>query len=140
MLKEQLKIVKTHSNLGDLETKGLYEVNLPFTNSYGTMLKGVVIEDIMPLHYVHFVKDPRDLLPDKSTRSDTGELVKWNVGNLEEKTINYNYKLLELYKLQEIKIEVDTFDKMGADAINNGNILEALKRYNEIKNFLLNYI
>ena len=140
MLNKQLKIVKTHSNLGDLEMKGLYDVNLPFTNSYGSMLKGVVIEDIMPLHYVHFVKDPRDMLPDKSARSDTGDLVKWNVGNMEEKTINYNYKLLELYRLQEIKIEVDTFDKMGLEAITAGNILGALKRYNEIKNFLLNYI
>ena len=140
MLNEQLKIVKTHSNLGDIETKGLYEVHLPFTNSFGSLLKGVVIEDIIPLHYVHFVKDPRDMLPDKLKKSDTGELVKWNVGNMEEKTINYNYKLLELYKLQEIKIEVDILDKMGVEAINSGNILGAIMRYNELKNFLLNYI
>jgi len=140
MLKDQLKIVKAHSNLGDLESKGLYEVNLPFTNSFGFMLKGVVIEDIMPLHYVHFVKEPRDVLPDKSKSSEMGELVKWNVGNMEEKTINYNYKLLELYKLQEIKIEVDILDKMGVEAINSGNIVGAIMRYNELKNYLQNYI
>jgi len=140
MLNKQLKIVKTHSNLGDLEMKGLYDVKLPFTNSFGSTLSGVVVEDIIPLHYVHFVKEPHDFLPEKSKSSEMGDLVKWNIGNMEEKTINYNYKLLELYRLQEIKIEVGIFEKLGVEAIDNGHILEALKNFNEIKNFLLNYI
>jgi len=37
-----------------LELEGLYEANLPFTNSYEGQLEGVIVEDIIPLYYLNF--------------------------------------------------------------------------------------
>ena len=35
--------------------EGFYDAELPFTNSYGAQLDGVVIEDIIPLYYLHMI-------------------------------------------------------------------------------------
>ena len=65
ILNGQLKIIKTHSKLSMLELEGLYEAKLPFTNSYGGQIEGVIVEDIIPLYYLHFIKEPTHILPAK---------------------------------------------------------------------------
>ena len=47
ILKSQVSIIKTHANLSILKLEGLYEANLPFTNSFGEIINGVIVEDIM---------------------------------------------------------------------------------------------
>ncbi|MHA1763246.1 MAG: hypothetical protein ACTSYC_05730, partial [Promethearchaeota archaeon] len=42
MLKDQLKIIKTHSGLKLLGIEGFYEAELPFTNNFGADIEGVV--------------------------------------------------------------------------------------------------
>lgn len=140
MLDNNLKIIKTHSNLKPSEQKGFYDALFPFSNSFGKDLSGVVVEDVIPLYYLHFVKEPSEFVPVKTADSRLGDLVKWNIGTLEQKSLDYHYKLLELYRLEEIKVDVENLDKDGNDAINNGNIVEAIQKYNEIKEVLLNYI
>ena len=130
ILQNQLKIIKTHSNLKNLKLEGLYEANLPFTNSYGTNLEGVVVEDIIPLYYVHYIKEPEKVLPDKRDKSEIGEIIKWNIGTMDSKTLNYNYKLLELYKFEELKIIINELDNKGFSDIENKDIIECIDNYN----------
>lgn len=137
---KELKIIKTHSNLSKLELEGLYDAKLSFTNSFGVPLEGVVIEDIIPLYYVHFVKEPKVVEPNQLTSSEMGELVKWNVGAMEQSTLNYHYKLLELFRLEEIKIDVNDLDQKALEAVNKGNIIVALENYKKIKDALIKFI
>jgi len=137
---KNLKIVKTHSNLSRLELEGLYDAKLPFTNSFGVSLEGVVIEDIIPLYYVHFVKEPEENTPNQLISSEMGELVKWNIGTMEQSTLNYHYKLLELYRLEEIKIDVNDLDQKGLEAVNKGNIIVALENYKKIRETIIKFI
>ena len=138
LIEGKIKIVKNHSNLSAQDLEGLFDVKLPFTNSFGTPLEGVIIEDILPLYYVHFIKEPHDLLPDKSTSSEMGDLIKWNVGTLDEKTLNYHYKLIELSRMEEIKINVNNLNKEGLNALNSGDTHEAIEKYKEIRTILVN--
>ena len=138
VLKGQLKIIKTHSNLNKLELDGLYEARLPFSNSYGSVLDGVIVEDIIPLYYLHFIKEPTHLLPAKAS-SEYGELVKWNVGSMEAETLNYQYRLLELYRLEELKINIIDLSNNGINALFSGDLTEALTIYDNIINQLEDY-
>ena len=140
LLKDQLKIIKTHSNINNLEVEGLYEARLPFSNSYGLVLDGVIVEDIIPLYYLHFIKEPTNILPAKITSSKHGELIKWNVGSMEAETLNYHYKLLELYKFEELKIAVNNLDNEGFGALTENNLIEALSKYREVISLLTDYI
>ena len=63
VLEDELKIVKTHSSLNKLHIEGFYDADLPFKNSYGKTISGLIIEDIIPLYYLHIIKKPTDLLP-----------------------------------------------------------------------------
>ena len=139
ILKSQLSIIKTHANLNTLKLEGLYEANLPFTNSFGEIINGVIVEDIIPLYYLHFIKEPLKLLPAEISSSKLGDLIKWNIGTMEPKTINYQYRLLELYRLEEIKISIDILSKSGITSLNKGDLTEALEIYEKIINQLDEY-
>ncbi|MFX1340602.1 MAG: hypothetical protein ACFFDK_18475, partial [Promethearchaeota archaeon] len=125
ILKGRLSIIKTHANLKILKLEGLYEASLPFTNSFGEIINGVIVEDIIPLYYLHFIKEPLKLLPAETSSSKLGDLIKWNIGTMEPKTINYQYRLLELYRLEEIKININILSKNGIDTLNKGDLTEA---------------
>ena len=139
ILKNQLKIIKTHSNLSMLEFEGLYEVRLPFTNSFGDVIEGVIVEDIIPLCYFYFIKEPINILPTKTSRSKLGELVKWNIGSMESETFNYQYGLLEPHLIEEIKINISNLSKDGIDYLNKGDLSKALTLYEKIINQLEEY-
>jgi len=139
ILEGQVKIIKTHSNLSAAELEGLYDAKMPLTNSYGSALDGVVVEDIIPLYYLHFVKEPSNVFPTETSSSKMGELVKWNIGALQTGTMNYHYRLLELYRLEEIKINISDLSGKGKEQVNIGNLTEAIKIYDEIINQLEEY-
>ena len=141
LLKDQLKIIKTHTNLKHSETslEGMYDVNFPFSNSYERALNGVVIEDIIPLYYVHDIKQPTWIVPQEN-KTDYGNLVKWNMGELEPTTINYYYKLLEIYKYEELKASIYHLDKEAFEALKNDKIDKSNEKYNEILKTLGRYI
>ena len=139
MLKGLLKIIKTHANLNTLKLEGLYEASLPFTNSFGDIINGVIVEDIIPLYYLHFIKEPSKLFPTEISSSKLGDLIKWNIGTMEPKTINYQYRLLELYCLEEIKINIHTLSKTGVESLNKGDLTEALGIYEKIIDQLEEY-
>ncbi|MFX1441773.1 MAG: hypothetical protein ACFFHV_00025 [Promethearchaeota archaeon] len=139
ILKGRLSIIKTHASLKILKLEGLYEASLPFTNSFGEIINGVIVEDIIPLYYLHFIKEPLKLLPAETSSSKLGDLIKWNIGTMEPKTINYQYRLLELYRLEEIKINIDILSKSGIESLNKGDLTEALEVYEKIINQLEEY-
>ncbi|MHA1732311.1 MAG: hypothetical protein ACTSU5_10220, partial [Promethearchaeota archaeon] len=92
---EELKIVKTHANLSPLEVSGLYEALLKFRNKLSA-LPLVVIEDIIPLYYLHEVLAPRGT-PDSTSEGGPGTFVKWNIRDVPENYDElYEYLLLEL--------------------------------------------
>ncbi len=138
LLEDQLKIVKTHSNIHARDLEGLFEAKMPFTNTY-EIIKGVIIEDIIPLYYIHFIEEPK-LLPHDTTSADQGELVKWNVGEMKTGTRNYHYKLLELYKFEELKILINQLSKEGINALKKIELQESMKKFLEIKSHLDQFI
>ncbi len=140
ILKGQLKIIKTHSNLNKGKYEGLYEAKLPFKNLFGLAIDGVVIEDIIPLYYVHFVEQPIDLLPKITTDLEMGDLFQWNIGSMKEETIAYHYKLLEIYRFEEIKINIRELNTKGLEDLEKGDFLGALEKYKEIRNLLISNV
>ncbi len=140
ILRGQLKIIKTHSNLNKGQYEGLYEAKLPFKNLFGLAIDGVVIEDIIPLYYVHFVEQPVDILPTITAELEMGDLLKWNIGSMKEETIVYHYKLLEIYRFEEIKINIHELNTKGLEDLEKGDFLGALEKYKEIRNLLISNI
>ncbi|MHA1525590.1 MAG: hypothetical protein ACTSQD_01045 [Promethearchaeota archaeon] len=140
ILKGQLKIIKTHSNLNKGQYEGLYEAKLPFKNLFGLAIDGVVIEDIIPLYYVHFVEQPTNLLPKITAELEMGDLFKWNIGAMKEETIAYHYKLLEIYRFEEIKINIRELNTKGLEDLEKGDFLGALEKYKEIRNLLISNV
>jgi hypothetical protein len=141
LLEDELKIFKTHSNIKQSKPKveGLYYAKLPFTNPSKKALNGLVIEDIIPLYYIHNVREPTTYLPQENKVSQ-GSLVKWNIGTLEPKTIKYHYKLLELYKFEELKALIYKLDNEGFEALKKDESESALLKYNEIVDVLDDFI
>jgi len=140
ILRGQLKIIKTHSNLNKGQYEGLYEAKLPFKNLFGLAIEGVVIEDIIPLYYVHFVEQPVDRLPTITAELEMGDLFKWNIGAMKEETIAYHYKLLEIYRFEEIKINIRELNTKGLEDLEKGDFLGALEKYKEIRNLLISNV
>ncbi len=141
MLKDQLKIIKTHSNLEILDQEGFYEARLPFTNGFGRILEGVVLEDIIPLYYVHFIKDPIDTFPDETIIAEVGDLIKWNVGRtMKDEIRNFNYRLIELYRFEELKIEFDLLNKEALEALQRDDFKESYKKFVQIRNTIQDFI
>ena len=140
ILKGQLKIIKTHSNLNKGQYEGLYEAKLPFNNLFGLAIDGVVIEDIIPLYYVHFVEQPTDRLPTITADLEMGNLFKWNIGSMKEESIAYHYKLLEIYRFEEIKININELNKKGFKDLEKGDFLGALEKFKEIRNLLISKV
>ena len=136
----QLKVIKTHVNLTKLEQVGLYDVKIPITNSFNKVLNGVIIEDIIPLIYLHFVIAPTELTPNKTTNMEIGELFKWNIENLDIGMLNYHYKLLESNKFENTKITVSDLIKEAQEFVKAGKINQALEKYKEIKSQLISSI
>jgi len=139
ILKDQLKIIKTHSNLGRALIKGVYEADIPFTNTYDTYLDGVIIEDIIPLYYIHFIQVPQNILP-ATVISNNGEMIKWNIGKMNPGTRHYVYKLLELYKYEELKIAVNELNKEGLYALYKHDFVGTADKYDEIIELIEKYL
>ena len=139
VLDGELKIVKTHSSLDKLKMEGFYDAKLPFKNTYGKDLEGVIIEDIVPLYYMHIIKEPNNILPAEVKQSKMGELVKWDIGKLGETTLNHHYRLLELYRYEEIKIAVDALNKDFVKLLERGELTKAVDTYHEIGKQLEEY-
>ncbi|MHA1148609.1 MAG: hypothetical protein ACTSR8_10235 [Promethearchaeota archaeon] len=141
LLEDQLKIIKTHSHIEDADPNivGFYNARLPFKNTYNSPLSGLIIEDIIPLYYLHNIKEPTSYIPDEM-KAQTGNLVKWNIGELAPTTVNYHYKLLELFLFEELKINVEKLDKEGYQALLENNFSESLGKYSEILKILEDFI
>ncbi len=134
--KNNVKIIKNHSNLLALDVEGLYDARIPFTNPYDETITGLIVEDVLPLYDIHMIKAPTLLLPAEISDSDTGHIVKWNVGEMEASTIDYHYRLLEIYKSEEIKILINSLNKEAIKAIKRDDVSTALQKYEEIKNLI----
>jgi hypothetical protein len=141
LLEDQVKIFKTHSKIKESKPKveGLYDAKMPFNNSYDKALNGLVIEDIIPLYYFHTIREPTVYLPQEN-ETNQGSLVKWNIGILEPTKIKYHYKLLELYKLEELKALIYELDKESFNALKKDKIIESLEKYKEILKILKDFI
>ncbi|MBD3196885.1 MAG: hypothetical protein GF317_17655 [Candidatus Lokiarchaeota archaeon] len=139
VLEDELRVIKTHSNISFLDKEGLYDAKMPFSNNFGTSIDGVVVEDIIPLYYIHYIKEPANVLPDKINDSELGNLIKWNIGKMENETKNYYYRLIELYRFEELKININKIEKEAEGALSKGNIRDSIKNYHEIIDILKNY-
>jgi len=140
LLGDKLKILKTHFNVTKSEIEGFFDIKLPFTNSYRSKIKGVLIEDIIPLYYISLIKEPHDFIPYREQKTDMGELIKWNIGTMDSFTMNYHYKLIDLFKFEQLKVIVNDLCRNGAQALNDRDISLSIKKYKEITSHLREYI
>ncbi|MBY8982586.1 MAG: hypothetical protein KGD57_06540 [Candidatus Lokiarchaeota archaeon] len=140
VLENQINIIKTHSNIKRQDTEGLYDVKLLFSNKYAKHLKGVVIEDIIPNYYLNTIIEPRNIKPSEIVGSNLGNLVKWNITSMDNEKINHHYKLLELYKYEELKRQINKLNKEGLEYLENTKISDAIKIFQDLKQQLVNYI
>jgi len=140
LLEDQLNIIKYHSNLNKLQQEGLYVAKLPFTNSFDIKLDGVIIEDIIPNYYLHFIQEPKNLLPIKITGFEFGELFRWDIGIMSDETLNFTYKLIDKHQFDDTKSEINNLNNDGLESLNKGDILDALDKYKQIRNEIVNKI
>lgn len=140
ILQGNVKIIKTHSNLRRLNLEGVYDALLPFTNSFGDIIKGLIMEDIIPLYYLHFIVSPENRIPSKVAEANNGNLIKWDIGNLEQETLSHHYKLLELYKYEEIKMEIQQVNKEAVEFLQQGNRARSRERFAYIQQLLSQYL
>jgi len=129
----QVKIIKTHFQIeeSDPQKKGFYKAIIPFNNIYDTPINGLIIEDIVPLHYLHIIKEPLEYHP-KENKTHLGNIIKWNIGKFEPSLLRHYYIFLELFLFEELKNNVSELDEEGFQAIMSGDFSEAKKVYNNI--------
>ncbi|TFG05828.1 MAG: hypothetical protein EU539_08885 [Promethearchaeota archaeon] len=132
---DELNILKTHQNLKEVNIQGLYEAMLSFKNIHGNKLSGLIFEDIIPPHYIHFIKEPKGLEPIK-TKIKMGESFRWDIGTMEEDKVIFHYKLLEKPQFKKHKSQIDDLSKHGFESLKKGNFIEALDSYKQIKDII----
>ncbi len=113
-LKDQLTIIKTHSNIKEGKEKGknkkldessVFDAFLKFVNSFDTLLNDVVMEDIIPIFYAYEVEE-RKTKDFPSIKESSETFVKWRLDEMPPDQYSVaEYKLIELNKLEELKIE-----------------------------------
>jgi hypothetical protein len=140
LIEDQLKIVKYHSNITDSQNKGLFIAEMSFTNSIGAKLDVVIVEDIIPSSFLHFIEEPKNLIPIKITGFEFGEIFRWDIGIMSDERIQFTYKLIDKNQFEEIKSEINNLNKEGLDYLNKGNILDALDKYKQIRNEIISKI
>jgi len=139
-LANQLKIIKTHSNLSPLKLAGLYESKLTFKNEFQQLVKGLVFEDIIPQMYIFEVKRPDDEVPIQGEHS-AGISVKWNVQKFDANAkALHQYQLLEMFRFEEMKMKIFNLDKEGFSAVNACDAETSYKKYNDIVKLLNSYV
>ncbi len=140
IIEDQLKIVKYHSNIKDSQNKGLFITKIPFTNSFGAKLDVVMVEDIIPASFLHFIEEPTNLIPIKITGFEFGEIFRWDIGIMSDETIKFTYKLIDKNQFEDIKSEITNLNKQGLDSLNKGKFLDALDKYKQIRNEIISKI
>ncbi len=136
MHKDRLKIIKYHSKLKPTEIEDMYEVNLPFINTYSAPLRNTVIEDIMPLYYIHSIIVPKNIFPTKITSSNQGTVLKWDLATIDKGWHPYIYKLFEMFRYLQLKVRFEMTTKRGIEALTEGKIEESFKVYQDIAEIL----
>ena len=138
-MEQQLKIIKTHSDLHQLPKEGLYDAKLQFSNNFHTEIKGAVIEDIIPLNYVFEIKEPENE-PHNDNAEAVGTMIKWNIHDFfQESAITHYYQLLELYRLETLKMAVHKRHQEAFDDLQKGSIKLAVEKYRQTVKDLEDY-
>ena len=141
MREDKLKIIKTHANIEETIPKmqGFHEATINFINPGPAQIKGMIIEDIIPLYYIHSTIEPKTLLP-LVKPSNMGDLVEWNIGTMDVDSINNRYKLIELFKFEELKVLVNEIDEKAYNSLINNKINDSIEKYNEILALINNFL
>ena len=139
-LEDQLKIIKTHTNVHQLHLEGLYDAQLKFANQFKSVLKGVVIEDIVPQFYVFEVKQPDSISPNSQLEQSAGSLVKWNITQLEQDhSMLHRYQLLEIFRFEDLKISINQISEAAFDELEKGKLGASLQKYTDLMKLLDEY-
>ncbi len=139
-VQDQLKVIKTHSNLEFLNVEGLFDAKLKFVNHFGDNIKGIIIEDIIPLYYLYNIKYPDNQKPKGIDKSNNGALVKWNIKEFDKEQVAiHQYRLMEIYKFEELKIETRTLSKHAITFVRNRKYQNSIEQFDKILNKLKTY-
>lgn len=137
---KELKIIKTHQNIQELNVAGLYDARMKFSNNFQRAMQGVVIEDIIPTIYLYNVKEPDMKEIAGKLEQTEGSLVKWNLKSIPDGfSATHWYKLLELYLFEELKMSIKKLSETGFDFLQKGDINHGFEKYHELMNLLEQY-
>ncbi len=132
-VQDQLKVIKTHSNLEFLNVEGLYDAKLKFINRFGESVKGIVIEDIIPLYYLYNIKYPDNQKPKDIEKSNNGALIKWNIKEFDKEQVAiHQYRLMEIYKFEDLKIITKKDSKRAIQLVKQSKLQESNDVYSTI--------
>ncbi len=124
-LKNSLKVIKTHSSLhqeksskNTKEQEGVFDTLLKFKNSYEHQLSDIVMEDVIPIFYTYEVEEQKtEDFP--SVKESSENFVKWKLDEMPiEQSSLHEYRLIELRKIEELKIEAHNLLKQDPKKVN----------------------
>lgn len=143
-LKNSLKVIKTHSSLNNKKNvgeknqqdDGVFDALLKFKNSYENQLSDIVLEDVIPIFYTYEVEEQKsEEFP--SVKESSESFVKWKLDDMPiEQTSLHEYHLIELQKIEELKIEAHNVLKQDPEKIPKYKRKNLLKRQERARNFL----
>ncbi|WP_371805511.1 hypothetical protein [Candidatus Lokiarchaeum ossiferum] len=143
-LKNSLKVIKTHSSLNNekivgekkKQDEGIFDALLKFKNSYENQLSDIVLEDVIPIFYTYEVEEQKSGdFP--SVKESSESFVKWKLDEMPiEQTSLHEYHLIELQKIEELKIEAHNVLKQDPEKVSKHKRKNILKRQERARNFL----
>ncbi len=140
IIENQINLIKTHSNIENREIEGHYDVKMHFNNRYGKQLESIVIEDIIPNYFINIIIEPKNIKPKKITKSNSSNLIKWNIGPMAIEKVKNHYGLLELHKYGKLKEKITKLNNHGLDDLEKGNLVNSFKNFINLKELLVVYI
>jgi hypothetical protein len=139
-MENQLKVIKTHSSIHEMPVEGLFSAMLKFQNQFGTELRGVVIEDIIPLSYVYEIRKP-DEKPHFVLEQTTDTLVQWQLRKAApNQATQYEYQLLDIARFEEMNYLIKKLSAEGLEALKNGQLGASHSLFDQCTGLLKNYM
>ncbi|MCF2138849.1 MAG: hypothetical protein K9W44_02180 [Candidatus Lokiarchaeota archaeon] len=140
-LKNQLKVIKTHTRIKTYSHEGLFKATMYFKNKFPQAILGVIIEDIIPTFYHYQIKLPKNILPEAQNEQQVGALIKWAFKEIpQENEILHEYQMIEMTQFENLKILVDNLSREAQNTLDQGDIEKTVELYSQILERLNKFI
>lgn len=134
ILKDHFKIITIHGDISPLSSDGVYEILMPFKVVKEEAIKMIIIEDILPSEYKHYIIDPKEQEPEAIFTDTFGNHIDWIDASVKNQTYLFQYRLFNFYRFEDVKQEMSRLFKKGLKAIENDDLMKAVDNARKIVN------